>query len=168
MQFFDNLYKGVNSSSASWETIAKETKTNTLNYTRNEQEPYYDLSAMRFDGSTVVAPTPPIPTPVLPEIQPNSTNSKLDYSIRELLSTSNQDARLSRVPSILQECFSNDDVFVVTIGRNLKTPVGYESAKVFLKRLALSDNIVKINIVKEHKDANGKCSYVTVHEVRNY
>lgn len=171
--FFNSLYESVNGTAiASWESIVKDATSSTLSYTRNEQEPIGDMSLLQYNGSTptnVVNVVNMPPTPIQPTIdQPIGTISKLDYSIRELLSISDRDVRLSKVPSILQECFSNDDVYVVTMGRNLTTAVEYESAKKFLKRIAQSDNIIKINIVKEHPDANGKCSYVTVHEVRKY
>jgi len=169
--FFNSLLESVSGKeTSSWESIVKEATSSTLSYTSNKQEPVGDMTRLQYNGSTPTnmvnvvnqPPTPVQPTPS----QSIATNSDLGNAIASLLAEPSKDRRLSQVSSIVAQYFSNPQVRVVSMGRNLTTAVDYEEAEAFIRRIATVDDIVKVNIVKEHKDANGKCSFVTIHEIR--
>lgn len=172
MSFFDALYAGVNSTSTSWKSIMEETSKGTMEITNGKQEPTYDLSKIQNIGggsasTPITTTTTTTVTPVATTTTPTgSTTSLLEQSLSQLLANPNIESRIASIPSVLQQCFSNSDVYIMTVGRNLTTVVDTENAKAFLRRIALDKNLVKINIIKESKDTNGKCSYAKVHEVR--
>lgn len=169
--FFNSLYENVSGTkTASWETILKDVTKSTISESNSKQEPMGDLSQLRYIGVT-----PPIvvnlinqpPTPVTPTPNPAfSTGTELGNAISTMLAETDKDKRLAQIPHILSKYFSTPKVTVLSMGRNLVTSVDYEEAEAFIRRIALVDNIVKINIIKEYKDANGKCSFLTIHEVR--
>lgn len=162
--FFDALYEGVSNTSVTWQSIMDNAKETTLTSTSGKQEPSGDLSKIQHIGGSTTTPTgtslPIETTPI------GSTTSLLEQGINELLNNPNKESRIANVPSLLQKCFASSDVHVMTVGRNLTTVVDTENAQAFLRRIALSNNLVKINIVKEAKDSNGKCTYAKVHEVK--
>lgn len=169
--FFNSLYESVSgTATASWEAIVKDATSSTLSYTSNRQEPVSDMSRLQYSGSTptnVVNVVNQPPTPVQPTpSQSIVTDSYLGNAIASLLAEPSKDRRLSQVSTIVANGFSSPKVNVVSMGRNLTTAVDYEEAEAFIRRIATVDDIVKINIVKEHKDTNGKCSFLTIHEVR--
>lgn len=145
-----------------WATLINSVKSEVAKFTKQEQKPDDSLE-VSGDGGSVSSggtiPSPPSPTPS-PEY---ATTSPLSQALAQLL-TYDTDTRIARINSILQSCFK-DGGTVVTLGRNLKTVVEYESAEEFLRRLATNLNILRINVIKEETDKNGK-PYVTVHEMR--
>lgn len=169
--FFSSLYESVKGASAStWDAIVKDATSSTLACTGNKQEPVGDTSLLQYNGNTptnVVNVVNQPPTPVHHTTdQTIATTSELDNALASLLAEPNRDRRVAQISTIVANYFSNSKVTVVSMGRNLTTPVDYEEAETFIRRIASVDDIVKINIVKEHKDANGKCSFLTIHEIR--
>lgn len=163
--FFDALYEAVSGTSPTWKTITDNAIKNTVATTTDRQEPACDLSNVQYlggggsvtpIGTTVTTTTPPA----------EATTSQLEQALSNLLANSNVESRLSSISSILQQCFANTDVYVMTVGRNLTTVVDTESATTFLRRIAQDRKMKKINIIKESKDSNGKCTYLKVHEVK--
>ncbi len=146
-----------------WATIINSVKLEVAKFTKQEQKPDDSLEVSGEEGGSAsgggTVPSPPIPTPT-PE---NATTSPLSQALAQLL-TYDMDTRIARINSILQSCFKGGGT-VVTVGRNLKTVVDYESAEKFLRRLTTNLNILRINVIKEEMDKNGK-PYVTVHEMR--
>lgn len=168
--FFNSLYESLSATPATWDAIVKAATNSTLSYTGNKQEPLGDLSQLSYNGSSpqlVQSVTNQPPTPVQPTSgQTIDTTSDLSKAIASLLAEPNKDRRLSQIAAIVARCFSSPQVKVVSMGRNLTTAVDFEEAEAFIRRIATVDNIVRVNVVKEHKDANGKCSFVTIHEIR--
>lgn len=161
--FWDVLVKYCEEGTApTWKDVINTTKTAVAKVTQQKQIPYDVLDVSGETGSVsnsgIVSPTPspsPIPT--------NATTSNLSQALAQLVSY-DTDTRIAKISNILQNCFHGGGT-VVTVGRNLKTVVDYEPADKFLRRIAMSPNILRINVIKEETDQNGK-PYVTVHEMR--
>lgn len=164
--FFDALYEGVSGTSVTWQSIMDNTKEFTLSSTDGKQEPSGDLSKIQYIGGSTTTTLPIGTTFPVGTTPVGSTTSLLEQGINDLLNNPDKESRIASVPSLLQKCFASSDVYVMTVGRNLTTVVDTEKAQTFLRRIALSNNLVKINIVKESKDSNGRCTYVKVHEVK--
>lgn len=162
--FWDILLKYCEDvSSPTWNDIISKTKTEVAKFTNQEQVPDEDLDITGDAGNVSNAGT--VPTPPAPGPTPsNATTSNLSQALSQLLATYDTDTRLANINNILQSCFNGGGT-VVTVGRNLKTVVDYETAETFLRRIATNKAILRINIIKEEKDRNGK-PYITVHEMR--
>lgn len=161
--FWDVLLKYCEETTApTWNMIISSAKSEVAKFTKQEQIPD-DALDVSGDSGNVTNPgtVPPAPTPS--PTPSNATTSNLSQALAQLL-TYDTDTRLARINSILQNCFRGDGT-VVTVGRNLKTVVEYESAEKFLRRIATNKNILRINVIKEETDQNGK-PYITVHEMR--
>ena len=160
--FWDVLLKYCEESNApTWNAVINSTKSEVAKFTNNRQIPddALDVTGDSGSGTGVVPPAPtPTPTPV------NATTTNLSQALSQMIAMPDVDARLAYTKTILQSCFRGNGT-VVTVGRNLKTVVDYESADNFLRRVAMNKNIVRINVIKEETDASGK-PYVTVHEMR--
>lgn len=161
--FWDVLLKYCEETDApTWSTIINTTKAEVAKFTKQEQIPD-DALEVSGDAGNVSNPgiVPPAPAPS--PMPSNATTSALSQALAQLL-TYDTDTRLAKINAILQNCFHGDGT-VVTVGRNLRTVVEYESAATFLRRIAMNKNILRINIIKEETDRNGK-PYITVHEMR--
>lgn len=164
LNFFEALYNNVQktSSAPTWNEIVEETKQGTLRLSGGDQEPSFDLSSITHHEQTNVVPIPP----VNPDPNPIATTSKLEIAITQLLKMPDSANRLAYVQTILRDNFASNNVTVLTLGRNLTTVVDNETAQTFLRRIAQNPKIQKINIINEQSDNTGRCSYLTVHEVR--
>lgn len=161
--FWDILLKYCEETNApTWNTIINTTKSEVSKFTKQEQIPDDALDVTGDVGSVANSGTIP-PTPTPSPSPSNATTSDLSQALAQLL-TYDTDTRLAKINGILQSCFHGDGT-VVTVGRNLKTIVEFENAATFLRRIATNKNILKINIIKEETDQNGK-PYITVHEMR--
>lgn len=147
--------------SPTWKDIIATIKSAVSEVTNRKQIPYDALDVTGEGSGSTPGTVPSTPTPTSTPI--NATTSNLSQALAQLL-TYDTDTRLSKISSILQNCFRGAGT-VVTVGRNLKTVVEYESAEKFLRRIATNKNILRINVIKEETDQNGK-PYVTVHEMR--
>ena len=160
--FWDVLLKYCEETNApTWNAVIGTTRSEVAKFTHQEQMPddALDVTGEGGSGSGVVPPAPaPTPNPA------NATTSNLSQALAQLLSMPSVDARLAYTKTILQNCFRGNGI-VVTVGRNLKTVVDYETADKFLRRIAMNQNIVRINVIKEETDGSGK-PYITVHEMR--
>ena len=164
--FFERLYKDCKSSaSPTWNSLLSSTKNETVNMTHSKQEPYFvesvtygNTPAPSINSNTNPAPTP-APTPS------NATNSSFSDAVARLLATSSKDARLKQVPPIIRNCFGGKKAYIVSVGRDLKTEIDTEDAQTFLNRMALSNKTVRVNVIKEEKDASGNF-FITIHEMR--
>ena len=145
-----------------WEDIINTTKSAVAQATHQKQIPYDALDISGESGSISNPGT--VPSAPMPSHTPtNATTSNLSQALAKFI-TYDTDTRLSKISSILHSCFRGGGT-VVTVGRNLRTVVDYESAETFLRRIAIASNILRINIIKEETDQNGR-PYVTVHEMR--
>lgn len=78
------------------------------------------------------------PTPVHHTTdQTIATTSELDNALASLLAEPNRDRRVAQISTIVANYFSNSKVTVVSMGRNLTTPVDYEEAETFIRRMAI-------------------------------
>jgi hypothetical protein len=147
--------------SPTWKDVIATTKSAVSEVTRQKQIPYdaIDVSGEGSAPTSGTVPSAPTPTPT----PSHATTSNLSQALTQLLSYDSE-IRLSKINSILQNCFHGSGT-VVTVGRNLKTVVEYESAEKFLRRIATNKNILRINVIKEETDQDGR-PYVTVHEMR--
>lgn len=162
--FWNILLKYCEGASApTWKNIISTTKSEVAKYTKQEQIPDDALDVTGDSGSVPNSgsvPVPPAPSPA----PSNATTSNISQALSQLLAMYDTDARLASVNNIMQTCFKGDGT-VVTVGRNLKTVVEYETAATFLRRIAMNKNILRINVIKEETDRNGR-PYITVHEMR--
>lgn len=146
-----------------WNNIINTTKSEVAKFTKQEQIPDGVLDVIGDAGSVSNAGS--VPSPPVPSNTPsNATTSSLSQALSLLLATNDTDMRLSCVNNILQSHFNGGGT-IVTVGRNLKTVVEYETAVTFLRRIATNKNVLRINIIKEETDINGR-PYITVHEMR--
>lgn len=161
--FWDVLLKYCEQTKApTWKAIINTTKNEVSKFTKQEQIPDDALDVTGDNGSVTNPGTvPPAPTPSPAPV--NATTSDLAQALAQLL-TYDTDTRLAKISTILQNCFHGGGT-VVTVGKNLKTVVDYETASTFLRRIATNKNILRINVIKEETDQNGR-PYVTVHEMR--
>ncbi len=142
-----------------WEKLTEYAKEVTLYRSSNKQEPDFDLG--NLVNSTT---TPPTPTPIVNVVTPDQP--ALADAIKPLLDTSkSRDYRLSLVNGIVAQYFS-PNAMVTTVGRNLTTNIDYENITKFLKRLCVTERIKQINIISATQGADGKTSYMKVHEIR--
>ena len=76
-----------------------------------------------------------------------------------------EDWRLNQANNLANKYFTSD-AKVATVGRNGSTIIEYESARDFLRRIAVSKLISKMNVIKEMTDSSGKRTYIKVQEIR--
>lgn len=145
-----------------WKNIINTIKAKVAEDTHQEQIPY-DVLDISGDTNPISNPGTVPPTPSPSPTPTNATTSNLSQALAQFISY-DTNTRIAKISSILQNCFHSGGM-VVTVGRNLKTVVDYESADKFLRRIATSPNILRLNVIKEETDQNGK-PYVTVHEMR--
>lgn len=146
---------GMNKITPTWNAVCKTTQEQTLACNTlpggAKQEPYFEIKITGEKNKKDVVP----PTP--------STDNL--YKALQVLVNHNysKDERLDKIGLVLNKFFT-PNAHVVTVGRNGTSRIMYEDVMDFLRRLALSDNIKRINVL----DGNGneKNSLITVHEVR--
>lgn len=146
---------GMNKITPTWNAVCKTTQEQTLACNTlpggAKQEPYFEIKITGEKNKKDVIP----PTP--------STDNL--YKALQVLVNHNysKDERLDKIGLVLNKFFT-PNAHVVTVGRNGTSRIMYEDVMDFLRRLALSDNIKRINVL----DGNGneKNSLITVHEVR--
>lgn len=148
--------------SPDWQTVCQTIKEQVsgLNINTREgyakQHPHYKIntsnthnSTTRRDGKTIK--------------RVNDINYGLSDDLLLLTDKSKDiDTRLGLVPAILSKHFSSGGK-VMTVGRDMSTIVDYEDAEVFLRRVALSPYISRINVIEQSSDIN---AIVRVHEIR--
>ncbi len=142
---------------AAWDNVLG-TVTSVLT---GHQEPYYEINLKPVPTSPAPTPTTaPAPTPVI-AAEPTFANE-----LGTLLDGSHSEDWLNNQVNYLADKYFTSDSKVVTVGRNGTTILEHESARLFLRRIAGSGKISKINVVKEKTDSSGKHSYIKVQEIR--
>lgn len=155
--FFEiGLYSACSGNiSATWEKVLGQ----TASALQGHQEPYYEIKLK--PNSTAPSSTPtPSPTPVI------AAEPTFASELGTLLDGSHSEEWLNNQVNYLANKYFTSDSKVVTVGRNGTTILENESARMYLRRIAGSGNISKINVVKEKKDLSGKHSYIKVQEIR--
>ena len=122
------------------------------------EEPYFEINLNQN------APTPSVPsqsvTPVI------AVDSDFASELATLLDASrSEDWRVNQTNNLANKYFTAD-AKVATVGRNGTTIIEYESARDFLRRIAVSKLISKMNVIKEMTDSSGKRNYIKVQEIR--
>ena len=159
--FFETaLYSAcIGETPATWESIL----SNVKRLTEKKQEPHYEI----IPYST---PSQPNQTVVAPPSQPQQTVMAVDNGLSKALSVMLDGSRSmewrTRQADLVADKYFSQDAIVLTVGRNGTTVVENETARDFLKRLAVSSLIKQIIVVSDKTDANGKRNYLKVQEVR--
>ena len=125
------------------------------------QEPYYEIKLKPVPTSPSPMPTTtPAPTPVI------AAEPTFADELGTLLDGSHSADWLNNQVNYLADKYFTSSAKVVTVGRNGTTILENESARLFLRRIAGSGKISKINVVNEKTDSSGKHSYIKVQEIR--
>lgn len=163
-QFFENsLYSAAKGEiPATWNSVLQNTYVmvkNLATQINKVQEPYYEINLKPVSTSPSSTPTPP-PTLVI------AAEPTFADELGTLLDGSHSVDWLNNQVNYLADKYFTSDSKVVTVGRNGTTILEHESARVFLRRIAGSGKISKINVVNEKTDSSGKHSYIKVQEIR--
>ncbi|MBR1514448.1 MAG: caspase family protein [Bacteroidales bacterium] len=164
-QFYGNsLYSAVHGQiPATWDNVLKNAyglvKGLAAQVNNHVQEPYYEIK-LRPNVTT------PPPTPASTAVPVIAAEPTFASEMATVLDESqSEEWRLNQVNYLANKYFTTDSK-VVTVGRNGTTILENEAARLYLRRIACSGQISKINVVKEKKDASGKHSYIKVQEIR--
>ena len=149
-----------NSGKATWGKLLSNVKNSVASVTRNEQEPYY-LNTISQEGGGSSGGGSITPTPV----PPSGNFSTFQEALENLLRTSDITTRRNLIPRIKQRCFGGKTATIITVGRNLTTIVDYEDLDAYLTRLADNKKIIRIAVLKDQTDGQGK-RFITVTETR--
>ncbi len=148
---------------ATWEKVLGTAASIVKDMTKTVeiQEPYYEINLK--PSST---PTPPAPTPTPPA--PPVIAAKPDFAseMATLLDASHTEEWRLKQGNYVADKYFTSNAKVVMVGRNGTTILKNESALYYLRQLARSETISKINIINEKTDATGKHSYIKVQEIR--
>jgi len=149
------------SGQVSWGSLLSNVKTAVSKKTEREQEPYYVNNIKQEGGSSNGGGSNVNPSPI-----PPSTNfTTFQEALENLLRTNDITARRNMLGRIKQQCFNGKDATIITVGRNLTTVVDYEDVDTYLNRLATNKKIIRINVIKDLTDNQGK-RFITVTESR--
>lgn len=144
----------------SWDSLLSRSKemTKSIAQVFNEiQEPQYELNLIK------VTDTIPLTSGDLMKI----VNGLLD-------STKSPSERIKMINIVQEKVFKNRQVMVEIVhiekinkmnSQSLIETVGFESAYLFLQRLATSNSIIKVSEENSEKDINGKYSKLTILEI---
>lgn len=165
-QFFGNsLYAAANGQiPATWNDVLQNTyslvKNLAAQVNNHLQEPYFEINTNNApSGSPVVTPNTNV-TPVI------AVDASFANELATLLDASHsEDWRINQANYLANKYFTSD-AKVATVGRNGTTIIEYESARDFLRRIAVSKLISKMNVIKETTDSSGKRNYIKVQEIR--
>lgn len=148
---------------ATWEKVLGTVSSEIKQF----HEPYYEINLK--SSSTTSPSTPnPTPTPTSTPTPPPVIAAKPDFAseMATLLDASHSEEwRLKQVNYVADKYFTSN-AKVVMVGRNGTTILENESALYYLRQLARSESISKINIINEKTDSTGKHSYIKVQEIR--
>lgn len=167
-QFFESsLYAAVTGAiPATWNDVLRDTYNGVKTISSQSdkipvQEPYYEINMNNTSsGSSVPTPSNNHATPVV------AVDSDFASDLATLLDASrSEDWRINQANNLASKYFAAD-AKVATVGRNGSTIIEYESARDFLRRVAVSKLIVKMNVIKEMTDSAGKRTYIKVQEIR--
>lgn len=163
-QFFGNsLYSAAKGEiPATWNSVLQNTYVmvkNLATQVNKVQEPYYEIKLKPNSPAPSPTPTAP-PTPVI-AAEPDFANE-----LGTLLEGSHSEEWLNNQVNYLVNKYFTSESKVITVGRNGTTILEHESARLFLRRIAGSGKISKINVVNEKTDSSGKHSYIKVQEIR--
>lgn len=154
--FGSGLYSACNGQiAATWDKVLERVSSKLTGL----QEPYYEINLKPVSTSPSSTPTPP-PTPVI------AAEPTFADELGTLLDGSHSEDWLNNQVNYLANKYFTSDSKVVTVGRNGTTILEHESARLFLRRIAGSEKISKINVVNEKTDSTGKHSYIKVQEIR--
>lgn len=152
---------------ATWEkvlgTVTSVVKDMTKEKKEGIQEPYYEIKLKQVSPTPPSTPTP-TPTPTPPPVIAAEPDFASDMATL-LDGSHSEDWRINQVNYLADKYFTSG-AKVVSVGRNGTTILEYEQARIFLRRMAVSGNVSKINIVNEKTDSTGKHSYIKVQEIR--
>lgn len=137
---------------ATWEDVLSTVSM----ITGEHQEPYFEISLTPVEPVQSVSPV----TPVI------SVDALFANDLSALLDSSHSaEWRIEQADWLANKYFTSD-AKVATVGRNGTTIIEYESARDFLRRIAASSLIAKLNVIKEMTDSSGKRNYIKVQEIR--
>lgn len=142
---------------ATWENVLGMVTTAL----QGHQEPYYEIKLKQVSTTPSSTPAPaPAPTPVI------AAEPTFASDLATLLDGSHSEEWLNERVNYLANKYFTSDSKVITVGRNGSSILEHESARLFLRRIASSGKISKINIINEKTDSSGKHSYIKVQEIR--
>lgn len=123
------------------------------------QEPYYEIKLKS-------SPTPPPPTPTSTPQPVIAAEPTFASELATLMDGSHSEEWLNNQVNYLANKYFTSESKVITVGRNGTTIIEHEAARLFLRRIAMSGNISKINVINEKINSGGKHSYIKVQEIR--
>ncbi len=146
---------------ATWNDVLKATSDMlaavTARPNKNPQAPYYEVH---------LTPILTAPQPVIPVLPVIAVDAFFANDLSSLLDSSHStEWRIEQADWLANKYFTSD-AKVATVGRNGTTIIEYESAPDFLRRIAASNLIAKLNVIKETTDSSGKRNYIKVQEIR--
>lgn len=160
--FLNQLNEMCNGSGkVSWGTLMNNVKNEVASFTGNKQEPYYVNNIKQEGGGSTGGGGNVTPTP----IAPSGNFTTFQEALENLLRTTDITTRRNMIPRIRQRCFGGKTATIITVGRNLSTVVDYEDIDAYLTRLADNKKIIRITVLKDETDNQGK-RFVTVTETR--
>ncbi len=158
--FLNQLNEICNGSGkATWGTLLDNVKNEVASFTNNTQEPYFVSNIKQEGGGSTGGNANPTP------IQPSANFTSFQEALESLLRTTDMTARRNLLPRIKQRCFNGGSATIITVGRNLTTVVDYEDLDTYLNRLAANKKIIRISVIKDVTDNQGK-RFITVTETR--
>lgn len=161
---------GENEIPADWNTVFNSVRNGTdqIAYRSTtpptHQLPYFEILPTK---KTI---NPPVPdTDKGPDVKKreevSENNSALQNAIARMLGTSNVNRRIEMVDDIISDYFNGDrSVFVQLYGRNMQTIIDTMDIESYLRSIALSGKVVKVNNLGTTTINNRKV--IKFHEIR--
>ena len=142
--------------SATWEKVMEKTYSEVKRLIK-DQEPYYVINLKQ---------TPTTPPPASTPVNVIAAEPTFAGELATLLDGSHSEEWLNNQVNYLANKYFTSDSKVITVGRNGTTILEHEAARLYLRRIATSGKISKINVVNEKINSGGKHSYIKVQEIR--
>lgn len=144
---------------ATWESVLGTTSSSIMEI----EEPYYEINLTQNpSAASVSTPSAPI-QPTAPVI---AVDAAFANELATLLDVSHTEEWRINQANNLANMYFTTDAKVATVGRNGTTIIEYETARDFLRRIAVSKLISKMSVIKEMTDSTGRRNYIKVQEIR--
>lgn len=154
--FLKNLSTMVSGNEkANWNTLLEKTKNAT--YQLAHHTPLYEVRSGATNTTTPSSGGGGI----------SSQPSENFQSALMKLTAKNPDKmdRINRIDPFIAKYFSSSTARVEVYGRSFNTMVSRETSYDFLMRVATSRTLASVVVISEEKDANGKITYLKIHEI---
>lgn len=145
-----------------WNTLLEGAKLRTSSAMNDKQHPIYETELERVTDIPTTSHSEQ-ENPPMPAVTDNSDIA--DYLTAIGSSSTSITKRINLVEPTLDNFFVSPQAKIEVVGRDGKTIVATKYASTYLNNLSIARNLVKVIAVDQKEAANGKLSYLKVHEM---